>query len=260
MLPQPQEGDESNEIDDDDDDDDDNDNGGDDDDDFDLEARSFYSLSKNKVHQLNLPEAVDCRCWGSPYGWLVTLHSEKMNILNPLSNVSVALPPLSTIKNYEEFPSAYSVRKVVLAISSSPLSSTTTLEDQFVALVIFSRQQNVAFAKPGDRAWTIINNSSAINEDILHFNDQFYVVDVEGDVWRFDIKVPNQNAVKFAYSPGDIGLEEGCRFYLVELFGELHMVVRLFYFKARDLEAYHLEHARPFEDHHDAHTSSFKVF
>ncbi|KAF5205418.1 ascorbic acid mannose pathway regulator [Thalictrum thalictroides] len=223
------------------------------------ETRSFFSLSRNKVYHFDLPQAVGCHCWGSPYGWLVTCSDGNMSILNPLSNVCVALPPLSSLRNYS---SSHSVRKVVLAISpASNTSSATPLVNQFVALVMFSGDKKLAFARPGDRAWTTVNSSSALYEDTVHINDQFYAIDVEGVVCRFDISTtPNQVSLHFACLPGEIDMEEGCRFYLVEMLGELHMVARFFYLQGRYLEYYHLEHARPFEEHHHAQTSSFQVF
>ncbi|KAF5198635.1 hypothetical protein FRX31_011778 [Thalictrum thalictroides] len=122
----------------------------------DLDTHNFYSLQKEKLRHLELPDAVDCYCWGSPYGWLVIYCKEKMNLLNPLSNVYVALPPLSSLQHYN---SSHSVRKAVLAISpASNTSSVTPLVDQFVALVIFSGNKKLAFARPGDRAWKTVNS------------------------------------------------------------------------------------------------------
>ncbi|XP_020095968.1 uncharacterized protein LOC109715401, partial [Ananas comosus] len=65
------------------------------------DARSFYSLSEDKIHELDLPEACRRRCVGSTDGWLVTVgeafEGEEMHVLNPVMRTRLPLPPQSTL-------------------------------------------------------------------------------------------------------------------------------------------------------------------
>ncbi|KAL5730499.1 hypothetical protein ACHQM5_003308 [Ranunculus cassubicifolius] len=212
------------------------------------------SAPVKKIHRLHLPEVHDCDCWGSPYGWLVVKDGKEMKCFNPLSKAFVALPLLSSIENYDH---SYSVRKVVL---SSPSSSPVSIKvDQFVAMIIFSGARDLAFARPGDRVWTTIKTPvDSVSEDILQMNNDLYVVGTDGIVMHSDTANPIKEAHHFA-SPPYLHIDDH-RFYLLEFLSELHMVVRFFRFKPICLEYYHVEHARPFEDHHDARTTSFEVF
>ncbi|KAF9612673.1 hypothetical protein IFM89_003148 [Coptis chinensis] len=80
----------------------------------------------------------------------------------------------------------------------------------------------VVFARPGNSAWVAIELPSTTNDDILHFNNQFYIIDKEGILRSFDITSPNPVGIDIALSP--VHINDDCdSFYLVELLGELHM-------------------------------------
>ncbi|KAK8577149.1 hypothetical protein V6N13_122142 [Hibiscus sabdariffa] len=55
----------------------------------DSDKRCFYSTSK-EIFELDLPEIRGRRCWGSPYGWLVTCGIDlEIQLFNPLSRASL---------------------------------------------------------------------------------------------------------------------------------------------------------------------------
>ncbi|CAA2960997.1 Hypothetical predicted protein [Olea europaea subsp. europaea] len=64
------------------------------------DMRQVYCPFNQKVYELSLPEICGRRCWGSPYGWLVTVDAAyNMHLLNPLSHVQIFLPPLHKCSN-----------------------------------------------------------------------------------------------------------------------------------------------------------------
>ncbi|XP_043716750.1 F-box protein At1g10110-like [Telopea speciosissima] len=63
----------------------------------DNDNRGFYSLSTQKVYNLNLPEARGRKCWSS-CGWLITLGLDlEIHLLNPFSREQIRLPPQPTL-------------------------------------------------------------------------------------------------------------------------------------------------------------------
>ncbi|KAL5699017.1 hypothetical protein ACHQM5_029977 [Ranunculus cassubicifolius] len=192
------------------------------------DTHSFFRLSDNKVHHLDLPDSKHSQCWGSPYGWLVIRRNEQMRLLNPLSKVSVALPPLSSLDDY--YP-GLSMHKVVLTISTTPTSLTTRLEDKFVVLIIFVGNHGIAFARPGDRAWGTVELNpkgvcmlQIINLDILYSNNRFYITTWNGEINCFDISSANPVLMDFSYYVAN-ALNK--HFYLVDISGEVHLVERI---------------------------------
>ncbi|KAL5698957.1 hypothetical protein ACHQM5_029926 [Ranunculus cassubicifolius] len=194
------------------------------------DTHSFFRLSDNKVHLLDLPDSKNSEYWGSPYGWLVIRSCyEQMRLFNPLSKVSVALPPLSSLEIYHP---ELDMRKVVLAISSTPTSLTTRLEDKFIVLIIFVGNYDIYFARPGDRAWSAVERNpraarmfEILNFDILYSNSQFYITTRSGEINCFDVSSTNPVQTDFS---DFISLRKNSDFYLVDISGEVHVVERVF--------------------------------
>ncbi|KAF6144399.1 hypothetical protein GIB67_024626 [Kingdonia uniflora] len=201
----------------------------------DLSIRKFFSLYDNKVYTLNLPEAHGRHCWGSPYGWLITFGIDlQIHLLNPITRLQIPLPSQSTFRHQH-----CDCTRRNLFIS---YIAKAVLAPQLIVMAIHTYTRRLAFAKPGDKAWTTLGNEDKCgskgwatlgNEDygkysdLIYFKDHFFAVTNKGFVRYCDISGPNPIVIDFAappYRPTFNALE---RFYLVEISGELHMVVRL---------------------------------
>ncbi|XP_057418068.1 F-box protein SKIP23-like [Lotus japonicus] len=159
-----------------------------------LSPSTFFDLSTAKTHHLplNLPRSRIC---GSSHGWLITLdETPYVRLLNPITRVTLTLPPLHSFPNVEFFNYAnigreYSIRnahgafdslslmqmrssflrKVVL--SSSPLQS-----DDFAAFAMV-RDHNLAFCKKGFDSWVFVCGDLYFWEDVVHHeNGLFYAI------------------------------------------------------------------------------------
>ncbi|KAL5699018.1 hypothetical protein ACHQM5_029978 [Ranunculus cassubicifolius] len=215
-----------------------------------FENPDFFNLSVDKYYQLNLPEARDCCLTGSPYGWLILLCTGRVEIYNPLTRVRIPLPQPFKDKSHGFY-------NIVRLFMPYPPSSTI---NQFILVV--DTTEGLSFIKAGDLVWTtieneVVDNTGVLhNTDMLHLNNEIYIVDSEGLIKRFDITSPNPVATEFMLPPEDIKYE-GYTFYLVELLGEMHMVVK---YDAFDMlaESHHFAiGSRVFDDDH---TYYFRVF
>ncbi|KAL5729108.1 SWR1-complex protein 3 [Ranunculus cassubicifolius] len=190
--------------------------------------RGFYIISSNKILNLKLPTQ-GRRCWGTPYGWLITMGLDlKINIFNPLSGVQLSLPPQPTFQHQLDSCSwprrvcRIFIRKIALA---SNLCSTfpSTLDQGTVAMAIYGIRNYLAFASPRDKVWTCLDGPQQV-QDIIFFNDHFYVVSFQGVLRVCELGTAHPSAVAIASLP------DCCRnypLYLIVLSGELHLVERI---------------------------------
>ncbi|XP_028105608.1 probable F-box protein At4g22165 [Camellia sinensis] len=117
------------------------------------DIRSFFSLYKNKVYELELPEARGRRCWGSPHGWIVIIGSDlEIHLLNPFSRACINLPPQSTFDSQFDFHSAW-YKFIDKAIIIKKSNESHTIEEEFLVMVIYGPHQDLAFSRPGYSSW-----------------------------------------------------------------------------------------------------------
>ncbi|KAF8412282.1 hypothetical protein HHK36_000243 [Tetracentron sinense] len=130
-------------------------------------TRAFFNLSKVMVHEHMLPKAHGKRCWGSQ-GWLITFSIDlNISLLNPLTRVQIQLPPHRTFKDHYKIceddeecnytPAEMQKVYICKAIVSSSPSSTSPSD--YVVMVIHGPKIQLAFARPGDDAWTAIEET-----------------------------------------------------------------------------------------------------
>ncbi|KAF5204793.1 hypothetical protein FRX31_005621 [Thalictrum thalictroides] len=80
------------------------------------------------------------------------------------------------------------------------------------------------FARPGDKSWSVIEGVRFVN-DFINFNGQLYGIGWNGGLMLCDFSDPHPTFIDFANPPEDVkGYEP---IYVVELGGELYMVIRL---------------------------------
>ena len=158
--------------------------------------RRFYSPSVHRIYNLRLPEARSC---GSSHGWLAMLSpTNGMFLLNPISGCLIPLPPLwmgsCTPDSYAFDPNWYSdeykleefIKKVTLSCSPADGNGSDC-----VALAIYHRGTDVTFARPGDRAWSVVHLHELYTcrfQDAVYFRGKFYGVMIDGRLMTFDIQ------------------------------------------------------------------------
>ncbi|EOY20251.1 hypothetical protein QUC31_005744 [Theobroma cacao] len=192
------------------------------------DRRCFNIGATETILELELPEIRGKRCWGTPFGWLVTYGLDlEIGLFNPLSRASISLPSQRTL-DYDithhtpQQLRLYFIHKVLL--SSSPTSSDC------IVMIIYGRvvdgeMDSLAFAKPGDQAWTQIPFTSLL-DDVNYFNGNFFAVSSMGQLFLFeDLNGPAPKVVEFA-APPPID-EPHDKKYIVDLGGHLCMMSRL---------------------------------
>ncbi|KAL4386345.1 hypothetical protein GQ457_09G024940 [Hibiscus cannabinus] len=192
----------------------------------DSDERCLYNVSEEILVELDLPEIRGRRCWGSPFGWLETCGLDlEIQLFNPLSRASLPLPSLRAFPGYEDEEwedrtpkdlCSFFLRKLIL--TSSPEESGSDC----IVLAIY-RYLNLAFAKPGDKAWTRIDNVNGV-ADAIYFKGNFYFCTWDGDIFLCeDLFGPCPKATKFAPPPPAQGPPEK---YLFDLRGNLCLASR----------------------------------
>ncbi|XP_039008801.1 putative F-box protein At5g55150 [Hibiscus syriacus] len=146
----------------------------------------FYDISGEEILvELDLPEIRGRRCWGSPFGWLVTWGPDlEIQLFNPLSKATRPLPSLRPLN-------PYLLEKPTL--SSSPDDS----DFDCIVLAIYSEHCSLAFAKPGDQAWTPIEDIKGV-DDAIYFKGSIYACQSTGEILSYqDLRGTLSKAVVF---------------------------------------------------------------
>ncbi|XP_021744597.1 F-box protein At2g17036-like [Chenopodium quinoa] len=137
---------------------------------FDEGHRKILSIGENKCYKLKLPETFGARCWGSAYGWIVMLHLDKrIQLFNPVTKAQLNLPSLQTMPEQPRedelpedpdeaddwFQKTFLHRFIVLKMPRKDHVD----QDEFVVMAIYWPLDHLAYARPGDQAWTPISTS-----------------------------------------------------------------------------------------------------
>ncbi|KAH0648746.1 hypothetical protein KY285_033994 [Solanum tuberosum] len=178
--------------------------------------REFYSLSKEKITRVFLPEARsrNRECF-STMGWIATVEYTgigEMKLSHPFSHSQIHLPPHVGLRDWEPTHenSYVSINKIIL-------SANPSFSSDFVVIISYSRHKSyLACWRPGDLFWTPIDDVDEFGElwDIHYFNGQFYMITSSG-VWVIDEDYEPQLVIqKNNYGPRK-------QLYLVEVSGAL---------------------------------------
>lgn len=210
-------------------------------DDNDDALQSFFSPYQERFFGLRLPHAQKRRCWGSSYGWLVTIGFDlNIHLLHPLTGTQLPLPPQPILQAQSKtVPDLilYSgkplepericrcfTEKFILASNPSLWDSWQSRCCSFV-IAKFGVNNELAFATPGDETWTCIANTASSN-DAVFLKGQIYCIRENGALSVCVINTTNPRAAIIAKPPNDVECAD--RYYLVEMCGDLHMVARIF--------------------------------
>ncbi|XP_043713803.1 F-box protein SKIP23 [Telopea speciosissima] len=206
--------------------------------------RGFFSLSEDKIHWLELPEASHYkRFCGSSQGWLVVVgETPVITLLNPLTRVKIYLPPLSTFPNVLDFNISQVGREYLLE-TSSKLPYTRNIremrdmfmkkvivssnlgnssEADYVILAILNETGELAFCRRGDEEWSLITEAGSYSEDVICYKGSFHAVDKFGNITICDFGDNSPVVTVIETTPSLFGEI----LYLVELSGELFLVTR----------------------------------
>ncbi|KAF6150071.1 hypothetical protein GIB67_002853 [Kingdonia uniflora] len=84
----------------------------------------------------------------------------------------------------------------------------------------------LAITKPGDECWASLEAPLGTHKDVIFYKGQFYALTAAGVLRICDVNSDHPNMLRdFASPPDDV--EGWDTFYLMEMSGELHMVVRI---------------------------------
>lgn len=190
---------------------------------------TFSCLSTKRETTIRLLEIRDRRCWGTPYGCLITLGLDfHFHLLNPFTGVRLSLPHLYSFPNqYQKKYDPEYVRQCGprrLVLSSNPFLNQN---QSCIVIAIYSPSCEIAFAKPGDGAWTGITTPYQFYEDAIYFNGHIYAIDGHQNLIVCDISALHPEGTQIQ-TPPPYNIKGKERVYLLELYGELHLVVRFF--------------------------------
>ncbi|XP_070677956.1 F-box protein At2g26160-like [Malus domestica] len=178
--------------------------------------REFYSLTKDKIHKLNLPEAKGKVCCSS-LGWLITSRDLEFRLLHPLDHAHIKLPKL----NFSPPTMSYFhwVKKFVLSSSPSWTSDYT--------IMVLYDGNSLTFCKPGqDKCWTrIVLEVHPV--DITYYKGRFYAVTYGGMVLVCDTEDPKQPKTRVVVPEIPIVVKHHSpdkKIYVVESAGDLLVV------------------------------------
>jgi hypothetical protein len=212
-----------------------------------LSHQSFFDLSTHKTHLFNhpLPSHNRTRFCGSSHGFLVILdQTPQIRIFNPITHVTLFLPPINTFPNvisfdYSNIGREYFVRNPSgdlvyfnlkqmcnSFIRKIVLSSSPSQNDEFIAFAIVASNDtnNLAFCKKGYDSWILLSEEIYhFWEDVVYHNGLFYAVSKGGTIAVCDIEVPRVSIIHTTASVefnGDI-------FYTVFSGEEMLLVTRI---------------------------------
>lgn len=158
----------------------------------------------------------------------------EISLLNPFSRKRLRLPPMTSFPKLGEaqFELIHEFYVRAAAVSSENINSTP---EDITVMVSEGGFRRLAFAKPGDSSWCLIEDDPGIHyTGIMFYKGQFYAIGQEGLV-VCDVG-PNPKAISIAAVPQmNWTLSHGGR-YLVELVGELVLVERWLNTRADDFD------------------------
>ncbi|KAF5194699.1 F-box skip23-like protein [Thalictrum thalictroides] len=201
--------------------------------------RTCYSLSTKHLFKLELPEAQRRRCWGTSYGWIVTMGVDlNINLLHPITRVQISLPSQPTFpRQYTHRITPKEICRIYLhkiALASNPYfwgtNNNTTITpptpESSLVMALYGEYCELAIASPGDKTWRSVEcPDEKTNDDIIFFDGHFYAISYKGILLLCEDLCTTQPKTIPIASPPD---ESICvnRFYLVNLCGDLHLVER----------------------------------
>ncbi|KAH7658651.1 F-box domain-containing protein [Dioscorea alata] len=201
---------------------------------FDNNSPKLFDPSEEKVYQIEIPELQGRRCVSSSHGWLITIDlNVNLNLLNPLSKAQVKLPKLpfdtsnDRSRNHNEcFWLATPEERRDQFVYKAVLSTDPCKGNDYIVMVIYYAHFKLAFWRPGDLTWTMINSDFYL-EDIIWCSGAFYVVGSSNQVCLVELGMDNK-LIKI--SSQDTFYFQGLEKYLVDFMGDLILVFKDYFY------------------------------
>lgn len=192
--------------------------------------RDCFSLSRGEIFHLYLPECRDKRCFGSPFGWLLTVGLDhSVQLLNPFTRRQISLPSLPPFQYAYGHPKKPTDVFRMLVSQFALSSSTLCSRNSCVVMVMYYDHRRVALASSGDEAWTEVEIVGDAYDDAIFFKGRLFVISCMGKLSICEINTPHPRPVDFMPQPErDVQSKLGEKYNLVEMGGDLHLVVRMF--------------------------------
>ncbi|XP_039143246.1 putative F-box protein At2g33200 [Dioscorea cayenensis subsp. rotundata] len=148
---------------------------------FDIDFPKFFNPSEEKVYQIEIPElhTHGRYCAGSSHGWLITIDLDlNINLMNPFSKAQIDLPllPFDTFGvRYQKLCELswlnYPKQKRDKLIYKAVLSADPSKSSDYIVMVIYFANSKLAFWRPGDITWIVINSHSFVEDVSQDFSD-----------------------------------------------------------------------------------------
>jgi hypothetical protein len=124
-----------------------------------------------------------------PGGWVFTTDEVgDPYLINPLTGVQAALPPVSTIDGMAGYIT-WARHTAYLRVAISGATKMT----ECVVLIAHTPSNRLSFARPGDKRWTLLSERTRTVSDIL-YNDNvglFYILYARGSISTLDLSGPS---------------------------------------------------------------------
>ncbi|KAJ1683200.1 hypothetical protein LUZ63_021579 [Rhynchospora breviuscula] len=166
--------------------------------------RKFYSLSEDKHYSIEIPELYGRYICGSSHGWLFAVDIKISGIIiNPFTRKYYELPPLPAYhKNVDvttlienvpsdcmERPRGFTFKEMQTAIVFKAILSHDPDEmSDFTIMILFGQMHSPAFWRPGDSSWTVVDGPKCAMEDVLYFQENFYIISAMNVLYVVDFE------------------------------------------------------------------------
>ncbi|XP_049360020.1 F-box protein At2g26160-like [Solanum verrucosum] len=189
--------------------------------------RELYSLSKNKVSRLFLPEVRNAECFPTE-GWLCTVSNTsrdgEMNLLHPFSRTQIQLPSLKILLAFHDFDHRPTVQYVIKAV----LSANPSITSDYVLMLWYNAHDGgggLAFWRPGYLNWTHIKAPRLTSvASMIYHKGKYYYICYGGRFYNLCSNFKPHLLVTLH----DLFYQHPVQFYLVEVSGALLLVTRFY--------------------------------
>ncbi|KAK2987028.1 hypothetical protein RJ640_004754 [Escallonia rubra] len=183
--------------------------------------RIMLDMTSNEVYKVHLPEARGRWIHGTINGWLVILgldSSHDIHLLNPFTRAQFLLPPRSTLQ-YHQLDDGTPLKTGFI---KRAMLTSTPFDPDCVVLIIYSRQNCIAFCRIGDEKWTSIAKPNIPFFDFIFYKGQFYAMDNLGNFLKFELDLDHEATL--LATPARPHCEQ--RYMVESLSGDLLLVLK----------------------------------
>ncbi|MED6119639.1 hypothetical protein PIB30_013271 [Stylosanthes scabra] len=166
-----------------------------------IEEEDGRRLEEKGIYHLTLPELQDNLTRGSCHGWIIMVLTYEgiVRMLNPFTKVCFDLPPISTLPNVidihgdkctidlgDKFYTLETTQMHKLQVWKV-ITNLAPNNDDFMAVIVYAWDRNLAFYKPNDRRWLKFPTTHKHILDVIFFHDKIYAADNNHQLYEFHI-------------------------------------------------------------------------